>query len=90
MMKGTVKWFDIKKGFGFITGEDGNDVFVHFSGISQGKQFLDQGDEVEFDKAVGENGTVASGVVITKPVVRPRKKNDDKSTETEAAAETTE
>ena len=48
-MKGTVKWFNAKKGFGFISDEEGNDVFVHFSALQMdGFKVLDEGDEVEF------------------------------------------
>ena len=49
-MKGTVKWFNAKKGFGFISDEEGNDVFVHFSALQMdGFKVLDEGDEVEFE-----------------------------------------
>mgnify|MGYP000573983817 CR=1 FL=1 len=49
-MKGTVKWFNEEKGFGFITGEDGKDVFVHFSAIvSDGFKTLEEGQPVTFD-----------------------------------------
>lgn len=49
-MKGTVKWFDEKKGFGFITTEEGKDVFVHFSSIkSEGFRTLREGQEVTFE-----------------------------------------
>ena len=50
MNKGTVKWFNGEKGFGFITGDDGKDVFVHFSAItSEGYKTLDEGRKVEYD-----------------------------------------
>ncbi|MFN6991281.1 MAG: cold shock domain-containing protein, partial [Fervidobacterium sp.] len=49
-MRGTVKWFDSSKGYGFITGEDGKDVFVHFSAVQMdGFKTLKEGDSVEFD-----------------------------------------
>ena len=52
-MKGTVKWFNAKKGFGFISDEEGNDVFVHFSALQMdGFKVLDEGDEVEFARKV--------------------------------------
>ena len=63
-MKGTVKWFNAKKGFGFISDENGNDVFVHFSALQMdGFKVLDEGEEVEFDVVKGEKGPQASNVV---------------------------
>lgn len=63
-MKGTVKWFNAKKGFGFISDENGNDVFVHFSALQMdGFKALDEGEEVEFDVVNGEKGPQASNVV---------------------------
>ena len=63
-MKGTVKWFNAKKGFGFISDEHGNDVFVHFSALQMdGFKVLDEGEEVEFDVVNGEKGPQASNVV---------------------------
>ena len=50
MNKGTVKWFSAEKGYGFITGEDGGDVFVHFSGIAgEGFKSLEEGQAVTYD-----------------------------------------
>ena len=50
MQKGTVKWFNADKGYGFITGEDGQDVFVHFSAINgEGYKSLDEGQAVSYD-----------------------------------------
>ena len=63
-MRGTVKWFNAKKGFGFISDENGNDVFVHFSALQMdGFKVLDEGEEVEFDVVNGEKGPQASNVV---------------------------
>ncbi len=63
-MKGTVKWFDIKKGFGFIQQEDGNDVFVHYSNISgNGFKVLEDGESVEFEVVEGNKGLQAQNVV---------------------------
>ena len=63
-MKGTVKWFNAKKGFGFISDEEGNDVFVHFSALQMdGFKVLDEGEEVEFDVVNGEKGPQAANVV---------------------------
>ena len=62
-MKGTVKWFNAKKGFGFISDEEGNDVFVHFSALQMdGFKVLYEGDEVEFEVIDGEKGPQASNV----------------------------
>ena len=64
MSKGTVKWFNNQKGYGFITAEDGKDVFVHFSALQMdGFKVLDEGEEVEFDVVNGEKGPQASNVV---------------------------
>ncbi len=63
-MKGTVKWFDVKKGFGFIQREDGNDVFVHYSNISgNGFKVLEDGESVEFEVVEGNKGLQAQNVV---------------------------
>ena len=62
-MKGTVNWFNAKKGFGFISDEEGNDVFVHFSALQMdGFKVLDEGDEVEFEVIDGEKGPQAANV----------------------------
>ena len=62
-MKCTVKWFNAKKGFGFISDEEGNDVFVHFSALQMdGFKVLDEGDEVEFEVVNGEKGPQAANV----------------------------
>ncbi len=62
MAKGTVKWFNEKKGFGFITQEDGGpDVFVHYSSLTgEGYKSLNEGDEVEFEITDGPKGAQAS------------------------------
>jgi CspA family cold shock protein len=63
MAEGTVKWFNESKGFGFITNEDGGDVFVHFSSISgDGFKTLVEGDKVSFDIEEGEKGPKAVNV----------------------------
>jgi len=60
---GRVKWFDEKKGFGFIERQDGNDVFVHFKAIiGDGYKSLTEGQEVEFDVEDGPKGPQASNV----------------------------
>ena len=64
-IKGTVKWFNDQKGFGFITTEDGSkDCFVHHSAIqAQGFRTLSEGDKVEFDVTQGQKGPAAENVV---------------------------
>ena len=66
MASGTVKWFNDAKGFGFITSENGEDVFVHFSSI-QGSGFrsLAEGAAVEFDVVQGPKGLQAANVRLT-------------------------
>ncbi len=65
-MKGTVKWFDPKKGYGFITMEDGNDIFVHYSAITMdGFKTLEENQKVEFDITEGPKGKQASNVRAT-------------------------
>ena len=65
MAKGHVKWFNEKKGYGFISRDDGNDVFVHFSAIKKdGFKVLYEGDEVEFEITQGPKGAQATNVVV--------------------------
>jgi len=64
MPNGTVKWFNEAKGYGFITGEDGKDVFVHFSSIQgDGFKTLAEGQAVSFEIEVGDKGPRAVNVV---------------------------
>lgn len=63
-IKGTVKWFNNAKGFGFIGQENGPDVFVHYSAVkSEGYKSLQEGDQVEFEIVQGQKGPQADSVV---------------------------
>ncbi len=65
MVKGTVKWFNTQKGYGFITKEDGEDVFVHYSAIkSEGFKNLEEGQKVEFEVQDGSKGPQAAEVSV--------------------------
>ncbi len=65
MTTGQVKWFNEKKGYGFITAEDGKDVFVHYSGIQgEGFKSLNEGDKVEFEVTKGSKGPQAVNVKV--------------------------
>ena len=65
MKKGTVKWFNEEKGFGFIEVEGGKDIFVHFSSIKkEGFKTLKEGDKVEFEVEDGARGPQAANVVV--------------------------
>ena len=67
MSKGTVKWFNNQKGYGFITAEDGKDVYVHFSGLNmEGFKTLEEGASVEFDITDGAKGPQAVNVEVVK------------------------
>lgn len=63
MAKGTVKWFNNQKGYGFICNEEGKDVFVHYTGLNmEGFKTVREGDEVEFEVIEGEKGPQAVNV----------------------------
>ena len=62
-MKGTVKWFNQDKGFGFITGEDGKEVFAHYSQIQKdGFKTLEENEEVTYEVTQGQTGPQASSI----------------------------
>ena len=62
-MKGTVKWFNSQKGYGFISDETGIDVFLHYTGLNMnGFKTIDEGQEVEFDVVEGSKGPQATNV----------------------------
>ncbi|AAK78783.1 CspA family cold shock protein [Clostridium acetobutylicum] len=64
-MTGTVKWFNGEKGFGFITGEDGNDVFAHYSQINvDGYKTLEEGQKVSYDVVKGPKGLQAENITL--------------------------
>ena len=68
MTKGTVKWFNSRKGYGFITPEEGDDVFVHYSALAGREdeyKTLNERDKVEFDIVEGQKGPQAANVVVT-------------------------
>ncbi len=73
-MKGTVKWFDSRKGYGFITRDDGEgEVFIHFSAIQgEDNEFktVYEGDKVEFEVTEGQKGLQASNVTVTERAPR--------------------
>ena len=60
-MKGKIKWYNARKGYGFIIGEDGKEIFIHRSAITP-ETFLNEGDEVQFDTENSERGIQAKNV----------------------------
>jgi len=63
-MKGEVKWYNIRQGYGFIVGEDGEDVFIHKSEIPFWTIFLNKGDKIEYTKKITKNGIQATKLKI--------------------------
>ena len=76
MASGTVKWFNSRKGYGFIASDDGGDVFVHYSAIvAENDEFktLYEGDKVDFEVTEGEKGLQASDVKVTEHAPRQQR-----------------
>ena len=66
MNKGTVKWFNAEKGYGFITSDEGKDIFVHYSAIqADGFRSLEEGQKVSFEIVESDRGQQAANVVVT-------------------------
>lgn len=61
-MKGTIKWYNARRGYGFIKGEDGKDIFVHKSAIPDDETYLNEGDTVEYESEESERGQKAINV----------------------------
>ena len=80
-MQGIVKWFNKEKGFGFITGEDNEEYFVHNSEVVEGN-FLDENDEVIFEPVDSDKGKQATGVSLVKKKVEEKEKIKEKPQET--------
>ncbi|MBM3476394.1 MAG: cold shock domain-containing protein [Armatimonadetes bacterium] len=79
MPRGTVKWFNDSKGYGFIARSDGEDVFVHYSAITgEGYRSLAEGAEVEFDVVKGDKGPRADNVVVLSMPEKSSKSDGDR------------
>src|SRR3989338_7866552 len=85
-MNGTVKFYNRKKGFGFISGEDGNDYFVHFTALPRGLSIRDN-DKVSFDPAEGDRGLKAENVQLLQKASEQEDGQEAASAEEEAAPE---
>lgn len=85
-MKGKVKWFDRKKGYGFIEGEDGKDYFVHFTAVPKGV-FLRENDQVSFEPGESERGKQARNVVLEVKASETGETSKDSSDEEESYKE---
>lgn len=79
-MEGTVKWFNVKKGFGFIKGDDGEDYFVHFSAIDKGT-FIRENDRVSFEAVQTERGKQAQNVILLQKGSEIAKEEQDQEQE---------
>tara|TARA_Y100000034_G_scaffold108871_1_gene139609 strand:- start:436 stop:777 length:342 start_codon:yes stop_codon:yes gene_type:complete len=88
-MEGTVNWFNIKKGYGFIKGEDGNDYFVHFTAVPKGV-FLKENDKVSFEPAKTERGEQAQNVKFLGEGSAPQEEEHNEETQEESQEQTEE
>jgi len=80
MAKGTVKWFDCKKGFGFVVNEEGKDVFVHYTSIQvDGFRCLREGQVVEYEQESGDKGLLGKNVEIVEFGLEERQKQFNKA-----------
>jgi|GEM_PF-49910 len=79
-MEGTVKWFNVRKGFGFVNGEDGEDYFIHHSALEQGT-FLREDDRVSFEAADTDKGKQAQNVALLQKGSEIRAQSDESSKE---------
>lgn len=80
-MEGTVKFFNRIKGFGFVSGDDGKEYFVHFSAVKDGK-YLNEGDRVSFEPVEGEKGLKAEKVELLGKGEAPARRRAPKTEET--------
>ena len=88
-MEGTVNWFNIKKGYGFVKGEDEQDYFIHYTAVPQGV-FLKEGDRVSFEPAQTEKGKQAKDVVLLQKGSEVEGGDSAEESAEEPAEETTE
>ena len=87
MPEGKVKWFNTRKGYGFISASDGPDIFVHYSNITgDGYRTLNEGDTVSFDIVEGEKGLRAENVIALQAAEAKPAKKTNKAAQKEAEA----
>lgn len=82
-MEGIVKWFNTRKGYGFIKGDDGNEYFVHYSALDKGK-FIRENDKVSFEGIDGERGKQAQKVVLLQKGSESAGSSESPQTESES------
>jgi CspA family cold shock protein len=87
MPEGKVKWFNTRKGYGFISASEGPDIFVHYSNITgDGYRSLSEGDTVSFDIVEGEKGLRAENVIATQAAEAKSAKKSNRAAQNEAQA----